>query len=186
MVPDSIPVRTDAVYCPSYCLIRDGSRLTMMSSRCARRATELMLDGRASYAIFSSAYDGQEGELRKTMAAMAGIDAVNVVVLPAARDSYHEAVRLARIFKERRIRSLTVVADAHHMRRVLGAFHVAAPEVAMRSVSFSPEQYEMTREPSLLKSIRACSKLLWALWNAALVPFTAVFVKRAAGKQRAT
>lgn len=169
-VEDNLPIsRVDAIFCPSYCLAKNHYRLTEMNKACVEKVAYFLRRNLGTIAIFSNAYPGlfeAEISFRKTIllewACMGGKEFHWVGPVSS---TYDEVNQLKQVIDSSKIRSLLVVAETYHMKRVLATLQYYMPEVSLNWVSVDCLKFEATAEPSRLKSFRISYGSLWAIWN---------------------
>ena len=169
-VPDKLPERADVVYCPSYCLTRDFTRLTEMSAVTAAKAIELVKRGAAEHLVFTAAYCHvwrREADLKLEFALRAGIKAENIFIVPEITSTFDAVQKARKVLKNLEVSSLIMVAEQYHMRRSLDIMNLFLPEIRVYPVSVRCPRYEFSAEPSFVKSVRTGFKSSWILWNIA-------------------
>lgn len=179
-VPDHLPAgEVDIVYAPSYGLTWDRSRLTAINAACVKVA--LRQANNNTKVILSCAYPvlaEQEARLKKELALTSGLAEDRLLLIKGSSNSYQEILKLLEISNLRvNINSILIVAEKFHLPRLIAALRWLAPNrlIYWRSVS---ARFEVAREPSVIKSIRAGYKTLWILWNILLYPLTPYLIKR--------
>lgn len=169
IVYDNLPPgEVDAIFCPSYCLTRNGMDLTIMNRCCILRVTDMVSRYNNPRVIFSNAYEEfseKEIELRKKILEQFRVDMKNVWLIAPVVSTYDEVNQLRLAVKSFRIRSLLVVAEAYHMKRVLAVIRHFIPEVEVFWTSVECPKFEATAEPSNIKSFRISNETLWIVWN---------------------
>ncbi len=168
--PSSLPsIPIDAVFCHSYNLTTDRSRLTFMSTGCVTTALAVATERGIPLIIFSNAYDTwlAEARLKNDMARTAGVDPARVRHLERVFDTYDEIRNLGAIISATGGRRIAVVADRDHMPRILYATRLLLHGVAVHPISVRCTRFERTLEPSWVKSVRLGHRGLWILWNVA-------------------
>lgn len=178
---DMRPAMADAVYTPSYCLAEKESRLTEINQRCTKKAVDQVWLRRARHLILSCAYpEHQEEEFAYKEAMLIGLLADNrlgteqIHFLEGIRNSVEEAEKLAEILRQINAHSLIVVAERWHLPRVLYALRRTNPRVYLFPIAVVTKKWEVPREPSRIKRLRAIHQPLWIAWNVAgylAVPF---------------
>ena len=179
-VPDNLPKGSvDIIYCPSYNMVWNCSRLTALTRACVM--TALQYKDCSVQFIFSNAYVDycrKEADFKSALLQEFGVELGRVSYLYNVSDTYEEIREALSTLKGLRAQSVLIIAEHYHMPRLLRAWGKMAPELEVywRSVK---EKYEITREPSLIKSVRMGYKSLWVIWNLLMILFTPILIYRA-------
>lgn len=170
---DMRPARADAVYAPSYCLAEKESRLTEINQRCTEKAVNQIWLRRAGHLILSCAYPEYHQEEFAYKEAMLidlladhRLETEQIHFLEGVRNTLDEASRLADILQKINAHSLIVVAERWHLPRVLFFLRKTNPKVYLFPMAVAGP-YEVPREPSWIKRLRAAHQPLWVVWNIA-------------------
>lgn len=163
-LPD-IPL--DAIFCHSYCLTTDRSRLTTMTTGCVEKTLGIAKRRNIPLVLFSNAYDtwAIEARFKDEMATRSGVDISRVCHLSDITNTYDEIRKLKGVLLLAGGRRVAIVADRDHMPRILYAIRLLLPEVQAHPVSVRCKKFERSLEPSRIKSIRLGHRSLWVLWN---------------------
>jgi len=164
-----------AVLVLSYCLYKDGTRLSIMAEKSAKLGIELIeLIGTpgASDIIFSTAYScwKKEAEMKKIMAIDAGISPEKIYFIEGVRHTFDEIKGLNKILNLLGVKKLIVIVEKYHIPRVRRMLKKKFPEIQFDFRIFQT-RYERTLEPCknpvrFLKEHRG-SLFTWWLWNTA-------------------
>ena len=111
--------RKIAVLVLSYCLYKDGTRLTEMARRSAEIGVAAVCDGEAASIIFSTAYDcwKKEAELKKLMANRRGISYNKIYFLEGVTRTSDEVSFLKDVLKKLGANKLIVICEKYHVTR---------------------------------------------------------------------
>lgn len=179
---DSVPNHADAIFVPSYCLKRGGSRLTKLSELCVNEAILLVSAGKADHIIFSNAYKfwRKEAGIKRTLAIEGGVNPENIHLLEEVTDTYDEAKKAGLVLEKIGGHTMILAAELYHMPRLIRAMTALLPGVTLyeKHIYCSSSDYEMAAEPSIIKSVRAGFRDLWILWNLLLYCATPLILKR--------
>lgn len=166
-------------------------RLTAMNKACFRQGIQLLHEGRAPRFIFSNAkFSPSELEvsLKRAILREEGISDRAALALAAVEDTSDEVMKARAVLQGLGAKSVIVVANQHHMRRVLRWFRLLAPDLSLFYVSVACGKYERQRHPWLAWRVVLGSESLWALWNLIfylLIPVVAVVRQRKTVRARA-
>lgn len=176
-----------AVFVPAYCLRRNELSLTAMSEQATRIAAQLVKENAASHIILSTAYKTWYMEKSLKIEVLGKCNPQYnlegnplrkaIRVIPQVTDNYDEAQKTKAVLEELGAARLIVVADKWHLPRALKAFKAFLPEISVIGFHFTTPKYEMTLEPSRIKSIRAGYAPLWILWNIAFDILTPLMLR---------
>ncbi len=177
------------VFVHSYCL--QGAewdkrvRLTAMAAEAMRTGVRIMKETGALGIIVSTAYGTWQDEFRlqKEFALSEGIGANQVHVLAEIKNSYDEAVGAIKMARSYKAHKLVVIAEKWHAGRSQKAFQAICPnDLELEVVRFKTPMFEITYEPSMIKSLRSSTLSTWVIWNK-LLEFVPSFIFRAMSKK---
>lgn len=149
----------------SYCLYKDGTRLSKMAEKSAELGIKTVCNGQASHIIFSTAYScwKKEAELKKEIAFKKGIKPDKIKVIEGVRHTFDEVKGLKNILNSMGAGKLIVIVEKYHIPRVKRMLKKKFPEIELDFRIFQTK-YERTMEPSWVKAHRG-SIITWWLWN---------------------
>jgi uncharacterized SAM-binding protein YcdF (DUF218 family) len=139
-----------------------------MASEAMRTGIEMMSIFDATDVLVSAAYNIWELEFRlqKKYALNNGIKGHQVYAVAEVKNSYDEARQAITKALELGTNELIVVAEKWHAKRSLKIFQAIAPHgLHVSVIPFQTPRFEVTLEPSTIKSFRSGFKLTWILWN---------------------
>ena len=151
----------------SYCLYKDGTRLSKMAEESTRLGIATVREGKASHIIFSTAYGcwKKEAELKKDMAVNSGVSPDKIHFIEGVRHTFDEVKGLKSILGQTGAEKLIVICEKYHAPRVKRMLEKKFPEIQFDFRIFQ-SNYERTLEPSFIKSHRGYF-FTWWLWNTA-------------------
>jgi uncharacterized SAM-binding protein YcdF (DUF218 family) len=166
------------VFVPSYCLTRNQLSLTVMNKEAMEYAAPIVIRENAEI-IISTAYEvwNKEAELRIDLLEKLGLSKKQIRVVGGVTNSYGEIQKAKDIILKNNFEKIIIVAEKWHSPRVLKIFQILFPNLGIRLQSFQTSKFEMTYEPSIIKSLRIGWKITWILWNKLLEPFTPLMLK---------
>ena len=155
--------KNTAVLVLSYCLYKDGTRLSIMAQESAKIGIDVVCNGKASHVIFSTAYGcyKKEETLKRYMAYRRGVTHDKVKILRGVTRTSDEIVALNDVLKTLGTSKLIVVCEKYHVRRAKRFLEYSFPELEIEIISFQTK-YERTLEP-FPKGHRG-SIVTWWLW----------------------
>lgn len=150
----------------SYCLYKDGTRLSVMAEESVELGIAAVCNKEASHIIFSTAYDcwEKEAELKKEMAIKKGIKTEEIYFIKGVRHTFDEIKLLKSILNSTEAEKLIVVCEKDHSPRVKRMLEKKFTEIQFDFRIFKAKKYERTLEPSWIKAHRG-SHFTWWLWN---------------------
>lgn len=155
----------------SYCLYKDGTRLSVMAEKSAELGIEVICAREASHIIFSTAYRcwEKEAELKKIMAFERGIMPDKIKVIEGVRHTFDEVKGLKNALNSTGAGKLIVIVEKYHIPRVKRMFKKKFPEIELDFRIFQTK-YERTFEPCkgfIIRWIKCHrgSHFTWWLWN---------------------
>jgi uncharacterized SAM-binding protein YcdF (DUF218 family) len=120
----------------------DASTVTPESAYRLLRGLQLLRDGHAPIVILSGGghrgMRGTDASIMRTVALALGIPADAVVIDPASSTTRDQAEAIARIARERELRTLLLVTSPLHSRRAVAAFRRVGLDVISASGPPSP------------------------------------------------
>jgi hypothetical protein len=165
---------TVAVFVPSYCLYKDGTRLTAMTQASVYEAADIVRKNPGACVIFSTAYDvwEKEAELKQQLlTSLVGGLASGMSFIRQVTSTADEVREVGRLCDPRLITTVYVVAERWHAPRLMKTLRKCWPNITFVLRPFTSYVFERTLEPHKIplvgpiKSIRAGNGYLWAAWN---------------------
>ena len=161
-----------AVLVLSYCLYKDGTRLSIMAQKSAELGVVAICKGEAQNIIFSTAYScwKKEAEMKKEVAIKNSVSPEKIHFIEGVRHTFDEIKGVKKILNLLGVKKLIVVVEKYHIPRVRRMLKKNFPEIQFEFRIFKTK-YERTLEPCknpvrFLKEHRG-SLFTWWLWNTA-------------------
>lgn len=166
-VPDNVPHRADAIFCPTYSVTPDGKALTPMSAMCAVEGGRMLHELRAPVLIISNYKFSPWSEEYKWKCSLLGnwIDD-SVIGLRDVLDTSDEVQKAKEQLWARGAKSVIVVAERRHMKRILRCFRLIAPDIKLYSKSFTCRKFVgQCHHLPFIGNLALKNEFFWAAWN---------------------
>ena len=161
-------------------------RLSSMSEESVLRAVLLYISGRVDRVILSTAYGEWESTIERDqkieLLMRHGIPREAIDVIPNVTNSYNEAEGVRKYIEQHGIGTIVLVAERWHRFRAIQTLKILFSNIKIEVVWFKPLRWDMTEEPSTIKTFRSGIPPLWVLWNLLLWIPTPLFARMAMKK----
>jgi uncharacterized SAM-binding protein YcdF (DUF218 family) len=175
-------------FVPSYCLVRDQSRLSTLSIESTEAVARLYKCGLVQHIVLSTAYESgwmKEKALKFYRLIELGVSAENIYFIEGVTSSYDEVRGLKQYIEKFGSDTFYyLVAEKYHIRRAYLAFQAEFPDLSILLETFDVSALEETYEPhpiwilGKIKGWRTRYHWSWWLWNKGFELLTPFLVKK--------